>query len=187
MSFRFITYFMSCLLICTQASTTSPSLASPQPSGLVDLCYAKHVPTYMNTTTSGGIVAIYKNIRFGNPPTGNLRFRRPNTDLPTIDGIQTGMLPRDTSCISSAPATIPFPDINGTTWGHEDCLFLDVYTPEGVKPGDSVPVLHWWYGSAYAFGNKEFLFNPMGLFDQMFKLKEEKFILVAHNYRFDSD
>ncbi|KAH6854598.1 Alpha/Beta hydrolase protein [Chaetomium sp. MPI-CAGE-AT-0009] len=157
---------------------------SSHTDGLVDLGYAKHVPTYINTTASGQRVAVYKNIRFANAPTGNLRFRAPDTRLPRVDGIQDGNSPwPGPSCISSAPWFVPFPGLNGTTWGNEDCLFLDVYVPEGVRPGDDVPVLHNFHGSAYAFGNKEIFFNPLGLFDLAHKQNGGKFVAVANNYR----
>lgn len=151
------------------------------PKGLIDLGYARHVPTYVNTTATGKNVSIYKNVRFANPPTGERRFRKPDTDLPKMEGIQTGEVPwTSTACIASAPAYLSYMGINGT-WGHEDCLFLDVYVPEGVKPGDHVPVLHWFFGSAYAFGDKDVLFSPMGLFDGN-KIQND-FIFVASNYR----
>jgi hypothetical protein len=170
------------LALCLPASSEA---AKPCPtSGIIDLGYAKHVPTYVNATASGKRISIYKNIRFGNPPTGNLRFRLPNTDLPKVSGVQDGHVPwQATECISSAPAFVPFPDMSGKTWGHEDCLFLDVYVPEGVAIGDNVPVLHWYVGSAFAFGSKDTLmfFNPMGLFDMI--NNQTKFIIVANNYR----
>ena len=62
-------------------------------------------------------------------------------------------------------------------------MFLDVYVPEGVKEGDDVPVLHFFVGSAYAFGSKDHWFNPMGLFEWMFEKYDGKFIFVANNYR----
>ncbi len=144
-----------------------PVLTAAEPQGLVDLGYAKQVPTFVNTTTSGKKVAIYKNIRFANAPTGRLRFRLPDTKLTKVDGIQDGTVldPLQNHCISSAPAYVPFPPYNGKTWGHEDCLFLDVYVPEGVKPGDKVPVLHFLMGSAFAFGSKEMFVNPLSLFE----------------------
>lgn len=168
-------------LLGVMASSNCP----PQPSGLVDLGYAKHIPTFVNKTVSGHNVTIYKNIRFANAPTGNLRFRAPDTNLPTQPGIQDGHAPEfSNSCISSAPAFVPFPGINGTTWGVEDCLFLDVYVPDGVEPEDDVPVLHHFFGSAYAFGSKDSLeLSPMGLFDRMFEQHEGKFIFVVNNYR----
>ena len=151
---------------------------------VIDLGYAKHVPTFVNETKSGRKIFIYKNIRFANAPTGNLRFRRPDTDLPRSDGVQDGRVPwASTDCIASAPAQAPFPGINGTTWGYEDCLFLDVYVPENVKPGDKVPVLHNFFGSAYAFGSKEMWSSPMGLFD--LNSKYDKFIYVTNNYRWE--
>jgi carboxylesterase type B len=172
------------LAIVGSAALGSTKQGLESSPGLVDLGYARHVPTYINTTSSGHKVSIYKNIRFANPPVGDLRFRRPNTNLPRIDGVQDGGehgARRD--CVSSAPWYIPFPGINGTTWGGEDCLFLDVYVPDGVRPGDDVPVLHFFYGSAYTFGSKEFLFSPMGLFEHMFEQHRGKFIFVANNYR----
>jgi carboxylesterase type B len=127
-------------------------------------------------------VSVYKNIRFANPPTGNLRFRLPDTQLPKTPGIQDGNVPDlENDCISSAPPGAPFPPFNGTTWGREDCLFLDVYVPDNVKPDDSVPVLQWFTGSAFAFGSKEMFLSPLGLFDAMDE--DSKFILVANNYR----
>ena len=154
--------------------------------GLVDLGYAKHVPTFTNTTTSGLRVAVYKNIRFGNPPTGELRFRKPDTRLQHQSGVQDGKAQLNTpGCLSTAPWYIPFLDINGTSWGHEDCLFLDVYVPEGVKPGEKVAVLHWYVGSGYAFGGKEYFTHPLGLFDHMHTTGQDKLIFVAHNYRYD--
>jgi hypothetical protein len=155
---------------------------NPHPPGVIDLGYAKHIPTYVNETTSGHKVSIYKNIRFGNPPTKELRWRRADTDLPVVEEIQDGNI-QSPSCISSAPSQVPFPGLNGTTWGQEDCLFLDVYVPEGVKPGDDVPVFHWFHGSAYAFGSKDIWTSPMGLFEQMHELHAGKFIFVANNYR----
>ncbi|KAJ6786238.1 hypothetical protein PWT90_04910 [Aphanocladium album] len=168
---------------CFRTSTASPACPAPS-NGLVDLGYAKHVPTYINTTASGQRVAVYKNIRFGNSPTGDLRFRKPDTNLPMQVGVQDGKASiSDSTCISTAPWMVPFHDINGTTFGVEDCLFLDVYVPEDMKPGDNVPVLQWFTGTAFAFGGKEFFVNPIGLFDRIRAAGLGKFIFVANNYR----
>ncbi|KAJ5104178.1 hypothetical protein N7532_004707 [Penicillium argentinense] len=144
---------------------------------------ATHIPTYINTTASGAKVALYNNIRFAQPPIGNLRFRKPRTPPPTQDGIQDG---RDrlfsSDCVCAAPSQVPFPGLNGTTWGTEDCLFLNVWVPEGVKAGDNVPVLYWMYGSAYAFGSKDLLVDGMGLMD-LIRQPQERFIYVSGNYR----
>ena len=100
------------------------------------------------------------------------------------EGIQDGSYPPlYTDCISAAPPEVPFPRFNGTAWGREDCLFLNVIVPEGVKPGDNVPVLHWITGSAYAFGGKDSFLGPLGLIDGIKNNPNEKFIFVANNYR----
>lgn len=85
-------------------AASTVSRACPSPSiGLVDLGYAKHIPTYINTTASGERVAIYKNVRFANAPTGDLRFRKPDTNLPVQDGVQEGKASMsDSTCISTA-------------------------------------------------------------------------------------
>src|SRR5690349_14659067 len=84
--------------------------ARSRPIGLVDLGYAKHIPTYVNTTASGREITVYKSIRFANSPTGDLRFRLPDTHLPKVKGIQDGKVPdMSNHCISSMPATTPFP------------------------------------------------------------------------------
>jgi hypothetical protein len=165
-------------------------LCSPAPDchnnslpGLVDLGYSKHIPGWRNTTGSGKRVSVYRNIRFAKPPTGDLRFRKPDINTAHEDGIQDGLYPwLSTDCIASAPIYAPFPGVAGTAWGHEDCLFLDVWVPEGVKPGDNVPVIHWYFGSAYAFGSKDVSFNPIGLFDHADE--DQKFIFVTNNYRY---
>ncbi|XP_028179407.1 acetylcholinesterase-like [Ostrinia furnacalis] len=38
--------------------------------------------------------------------------------------------------------------------GSEDCLRLDVYTPEAATPGQNLPVLVFLHGGAYYYGNK---------------------------------
>lgn len=86
-------------------------------------------------------------------------------------------------CISAAPSYVPFPCINGTAWGHEDCLLLNVIVPEGVKPGDNIPVLHWLTESCYAFAGKDSFYGPLGLFDEIKNNPSEKNHFVASNYR----
>jgi hypothetical protein len=87
------------------------------PGRVIDLGYAKHIPTYINTTVSGRRIAIYKNIRFALPPTGSRRFRKPDISLPNTEGVQDGKVPWGTTdCIASAPSVAPFPGINSTTW-----------------------------------------------------------------------
>lgn len=164
---------------CTRAATTA------QPFPNVDLGYAVHAPTFINTTASGLRVASYKNIRYAQPPTQERRFLYAQTPPPQETGIVDGSEYQSTDCVSSAPSTVPYPGINGTNWGQEDCLFLNVQVPYGVKEGDNLPVIHWLHGSAYAFGSKDNPYtsvDPIGLYTRL-NQTEEKFIFVASNYR----
>ena len=151
----------------------------------VDLGYATHKPTYINTTDSGLKIGRYNNIRFAEPPTGPLRFRKPKIPPPHQDDIQDGTEYVSTDCVSSAYPGVPFPGINGTHWGQEDCLFLNVHVPDGIKPGENLPVLHWIHGSGYAFGSKDNIYTTVdatGLLESI-RDGEERFIFVASNYR----
>jgi carboxylesterase type B len=176
-----LTFFVLSLLSTSTAALLNTSFPN------IDLGYAIHAPTFVNATSSGLQIASYNNIRFAQPPTGNLRFRSPLTPPPYVEGVIYGDEYKSTECVNSVPPEAPFPGFNGTTWGQEDCLFLNVQVPEGVKEGDNIPVIHWLYGGAYAFGSKD---NPglswgysMGLFNAL-KSRDEKFIFVASNYRY---
>lgn len=99
------------------------------------------------TTTNNISYATYSNIRFAQAPLGDLRFRAPQVPPPSEQDVQNGIVPlNSTNCIQSIPHNFFEGVLNGTSWGNEDCLFLDVIVPEGVKEGDNVPVLHWLYG-----------------------------------------
>lgn len=169
------------LLLGNAVVTRSAPTANPI---IIDLDYANHTVSFTNTTTSGHNINVYKNIRFAQPPTGDLRFLRPTTPPPNTSGTQNGLYDFDTRCVSAVPqgAEVLFPGLNGSSFGSEDCLFLDVYIPENVALTDSVPVLHQMYGSGYAFGAKDFAFTPLGIFDAMLN-QNQPFILVASNYR----
>ncbi|KAF5862073.1 hypothetical protein ETB97_012138 [Aspergillus alliaceus] len=173
-------FLLPLLITVAAAIRSTPSFPN------INLGYAVHAPTFVNTTSSGLQVANYNNIRFAQPPTGDRRFRKPQTPPPQHEGVVHGSEYLSTDCVNSVPAVAPFPGFNGTTWGQEDCLFLNVQVPEGVKEGDNVPVIHWLYGGAYAFGSKDNTAltygYSMGLFNAL-KGHHEKFIFVASNYR----
>jgi len=159
---------------------------SPHDTNLINLGYAKHIPTYTNTTPSGTTLLNYNNIRYAQPPLGPLRFRKPAVPPLHQQGIQDGNLTSwQTDCLSSAAAGVPFPLVNGTTWGSDDCLFLNVIKPADAKEGDKLPVLHWVVGSAVAFGGKDwtgFGLDTYGLWNRPLGLSD-RFIMVTHNYR----
>ncbi|EEQ28242.1 hypothetical protein McanMca71_005942 [Microsporum canis] len=152
----------------------------------VNLGYAIHAPTHVNTTSSGLEYANYNNIRFAQPPVGHLRFRRPKTPPPREPGVKNGSAPMfATDCVSAIPNIFPPQGLPSRSWGHEDCLFLNVKVPEGIREGDNVPVIHWIHGSGYAYGSKDLnriSGDGSGLFEDMDR-STQKFIYVASNYR----
>ena len=102
----------------------------------------------MNSTSLHNIsYAIYANIRFAQPPTGANRFRKPQLPIPVNETVQDGVVGQNaTDCVIYIPPWLPIaPGVNGTGWGSEDCLFLDVKVPQGLQ-GQKLPVLHWLYG-----------------------------------------
>lgn len=135
---------------------------------------------------SGLQIASYNNIRFAQPSTGDLRFRSPQTPPPYVEGVINGDEYQSTECINSVPSGAPLPGFNGTTWGQQDCLFLNVQFSEGVKKGDNIPVIHWLYcwGPAYVFGSKDNAGLSWGYSNGLFnvlKNHHEKLIFMATN------
>ncbi|CAH2267344.1 jg27527 [Pararge aegeria aegeria] len=61
------------------------------------------------------------------------------------------------------------------TTGTEDCLYLDVYTPDKAKPSSKFPVMVFFHGGAYYEGSKE-------LYDPEF-LVTKGIVVVIINYR----
>ncbi|OJD14759.1 hypothetical protein AJ78_04933 [Emergomyces pasteurianus Ep9510] len=173
-------FALSYLSVPAQGSPTYPD-AFPE----VNLGYAIHVPTSLNKTSSGLKYANYNNIRFAAPPVGRLRFRKPKLPLKQ-EGIQNGSVPRfSTDCVSAIPSFFPDLGLGTRSWGQEDCLFLNVRVPEGVKKGDNVPVLHFIHGSGYVYGSKDFegvAPDGTGLYENIHP-SSQKFIYVASNYR----
>ncbi|RPA98607.1 alpha/beta-hydrolase [Choiromyces venosus 120613-1] len=163
--------FFSLLLIGCGSCATPDNSSLP----IVDLGYVKQQATSYNQTYD---FFHFRNIRYAAPPLGDLRFRKPQPPLPQT-GIQNGDIPLVQSiCHQTWP---PFLGVGpvGESFGVEDCLYLDVYVPSCVKPGDDVPVLVWVYGGGYIVGIKEILGDPARLIHSA----DEPMIFVSINYR----
>ncbi|KAL0945392.1 hypothetical protein HGRIS_000886 [Hohenbuehelia grisea] len=127
---------------------------SSTPSLVVDLGYAKY-QGFFNETSK---VTNFLGVRYAQEPTGNLRWRAPITPK-KISGIQAATS-QPSKCFqgnTGQAATNPIP-INqrraASVATSEDCLFLNVYTPDHI---DSVkkplPVVVWIHGGGYASGS----------------------------------
>jgi len=124
-----------------QASTNSSSLQ-------VDLGYTIY-EGYSNAATA---LNVWKGIRYASPPIGELRWQAPQ---PPIDDrsevIQATSIPHqcpqasrnEGSKVAAVNETITSP-------GSEDCLFLNVFSPQNAS---NVPVFVWIHGGGYGEGN----------------------------------
>eukprot|EP00039_Didymoeca_costata_P023819 m.8434 g.8434 ORF g.8434 m.8434 type:complete len:558 (-) comp3891_c0_seq1:101-1774(-) len=162
------------VVLCVLATIVSPALAE-------FVQQAKHVElqTTLGTvrgveeidTKTGRRVACFYGIPYAQPPVESLRFRSPIAKKPW-----TGVLDCTREKINQ---TCPqFMD----TFGHEDCLYLNVYIPieDGSEFGDKqFPMFFWIYGGGYVFGD-DFEF---GEYDGKNLATGRQVVVVAPNYR----
>eukprot|EP00754_Rhynchopus_humris_P036428 Rhum_TRINITY_DN18562_c0_g1::Rhum_TRINITY_DN18562_c0_g1_i1::g.167648::m.167648/K03927/CES2; carboxylesterase 2 len=68
----------------------------------------------------------------------------------------TGKLPSDPfPATDFGLACMQVGDSANVTYGSEDCLFINVWKPDGAKKGDNLPVLVYIYGGSNQFGESE--------------------------------
>src|ERR1700756_3824182 len=93
-----------------------------------------------------GNVKVWKGVRYGAPPGGDLRWRAPQPPEPwttIMDASRCGP-----ACPQPIPPSIPV-DL-GAPQG-EDCLSLNIWS--STAPGDHKPVMVWVHGGAYVMGS----------------------------------
>ncbi|WP_437817617.1 carboxylesterase/lipase family protein [Sorangium sp. So ce1078] len=95
-----------------------------------------------------GVVA-YKGIPYAAPPVGNLRWRPPHAVTPWT---QT-LLPNEetSSCLQDRQFCIAFGGGDPHPMS-EDCLYLNVWTPQPQAGATKLPVMVWIHGGAYIMG-----------------------------------
>ena len=158
------------ILACALLSNAAPLSNSVPPKSLptVDLGYSVHQAISFNTT---GSYYNFSNIRYAEPPVGELRFRAPVAVSGHNTSIDNGSIGRIcpqaiTGWFRDAEAFVPDylsgkpfsppPTSNGSAGTpdprmSEDCLFLDVIVPKSAldSAGDKkvdTPVIVWIYG-----------------------------------------
>lgn len=98
---------------------------------------------------SDGGVTRFLGVRYASPPVGALRWRAPQPAAPW-QGVQSATKV-GASCIQ-AP-TMSLDNGGGDTRPlAEDCLFLNVWTPN-ASTGSKLPVMVWIHGGALVFGS----------------------------------
>ncbi|XP_069678078.1 carboxylic ester hydrolase-like [Periplaneta americana] len=117
----------------------------------------------------GKCYCAFMGIPYAQPPVNHLRFKAPHKLLPWSGVLEAKHDAED--CISISP-------ISSRVSGSEDCLYLNVYTPQ-IKPygGTLLDVMVWFHDGEFYRGSAGFkMNNPLYLMDQ-------DIVVVAPNYR----
>lgn len=119
-----------------------------------------HQGLLQGATTDGA--STYLGIPYAAPPVGDLRWRPPAPG-PSWQGARDATKP-GASCEKDV----------------EDCLYLNVTTPAGAKPGAKLPVMVWIHGGAFVVGTS---MGAFGATHDGTEFAKKGVILVTLNYR----
>ena len=122
--------------------------------------------------TEGSTYA-FLGIPYAAPPVGDLRWKPP-ADAACL----TGTL--QANAFSSMCEQL---DVNGHATGSEDCLYLNVWTPTGAKPGDKLPVLFFIHGGSNINGSASATVLGAQLYDGANLATAANAVVVTINYR----
>nr|CAI5867393.1 unnamed protein product [Callosobruchus analis] len=101
---------------------------------------------YIRSTNEGTQFIAFEGIPFAEPPTGQNRFEEPKPPKPWIGVWQANTL---FECIQYDHK---MRDGQYIVTGDEDCLYVNVYTPD-INPTEKYDVLVYIHGGAFIFGN----------------------------------
>ncbi|XP_051174126.1 carboxylesterase 5A-like isoform X1 [Leptopilina boulardi] len=129
-------------------------------------------------------VIVYLGVPYAQPPTGPLRFSAPVTDpLPSWHGIRNAsqFAPSCQQITSRRklyeklymrllPQDLPDPGLS------EDCLYLNIFIPDGTRPPDGWPVIVWFHSGDFNTGTP-------AIWDASVFVTKQKVIVVTVAYR----
>ncbi|TQJ30193.1 carboxylesterase/lipase family protein [Microbacterium sp. SLBN-146] len=121
-------------------------------------------------TTGPSAVRVYRGIRFAEPPVGDLRWQAPVPLAGEPD-------PRNAFGPAAPQHLNPLIDLGAGATQSEDCLTLNVWSPESATSQHPLPVMVWVHGGAYAFGGAR---SPS--YDGTL-LAQDDVVVVTINYR----
>jgi para-nitrobenzyl esterase len=147
------------------ATAVDPGVAAAAPgSGRAPIV---HIDSGGVRGIAGSTVDEFLGLPYAAPPTGNLRWRPPSTPA-DWQGV------RDATQFAPSCPQAPGSLTAGPT--DEDCLYLNVYTPQlGRHPGGDLPVLVWIHGGGFTQGAGRD-YDPT-------KLAADGIVVVTINYR----
>ena len=122
-------------------------------------------------------VRIWRSIPFAAPPVGDLRWRAPRP-VNDWDGVRAAVdhapwCPQVRSALDDGSSADSVPI--GAVMGQEDCLYLNVYAPEGSDDA-GLPVMMWIHGGSNTWGRAE-QYDPTAL------VAKENVVVVVVQYR----
>ncbi|KAL0882901.1 hypothetical protein ABMA27_016410 [Loxostege sticticalis] len=113
-------------------------------------------------STNGRTYASFQGVPYASPPVGKYRFREPQ-ELKPWSGTWDATSPLS-ECLQYDPAI-------KTIIGSQNCLFLNVYTPN-LNDGANLPVMVFIHGGAFMYGSgDDNAPGNAGLKDQTFALR----------------
>ena len=159
------------LCACTSSPVDAPDAAAPEDAApSID---AYRAPPPMVTIPDGTLLGTarpgyreFLGIPYAAPPVGPLRFRPPQP-----------VTPWTTPRASIRPNACP-QNLEGLTYGNEDCLYLNVHTPDPMPA--SAPVMIWIHGGAFVLG--EGVQADRGTYGDLLA-RDHGVIVVSMNYR----
>ena len=116
----------------------------------------------------GKAVNVFKGIPYAAPPVGPLRWRPPQPAAPWKNV-------RPALDFGPDFPQAPNPQLRAPAQS-EDCLYLNVWTPDGAAPG-SLPVMVWIHGGGFVGGSGSDLHSDGAL------MAHRNVVVVSFNYR----
>lgn len=158
-------YSLSLMTLLHMLLDSLLTITQPEKDAVINLGYA----TYVGTTTSAGINR-FRGMRFAAPPVGDLRWRAPVAP-PTSTATQ--------SAKDFGPICLGISVSVPSTTESEDCLFVNVWAPEGANASNSkLPVWLFIQGGGYVSNSNA---NWDG--ETVVQRSGKKIVFVNFNYR----